>query len=96
MENCHPKPSAPLRYNHHYSVQHFPPDIVAHFSLTDRMQPFTRCSDCNTPLAAVAKADIVHRLEPLTKAHYQRFARCPACDKLFWGGSHVADMRARL
>ena len=71
-------------------------DIVAHFSLTDRMQPFTRCSDCNTPLAAVAKADIVHRLEPLTKAHYHRFARCPACDKLFWGGSHVADMRGRL
>ena len=71
-------------------------DIVAHFGLADRMQPFTRCSDCNTPLDTVAKTDIVHRLEPLTRAHYTHFARCPVCDKLFWGGSHVADVQRRL
>lgn len=69
-------------------------DIATHFGLAARMAPLTRCSDCNTRLAAVAKCDIVHRLEPLTRRYYERFALCPACDKLFWSGSHARDVRA--
>lgn len=71
-------------------------DIVAHYALAGQMQPFSRCSDCNTPLESVPKARIQHRLEPLTRAYFSRFARCPGCDKLYWGGSHVADVRRRL
>lgn len=71
-------------------------DIAIHFLLGARMAPFSRCSDCNTPLAAVDKTDIVHRLAPLTRRYYERFALCPACDKLFWSGSHTRDVRAWL
>ena len=71
-------------------------DIAAHFELGPRMAPFTRCSDCNTPLEAVDKAEIVHRLAPLTRLYYTRFVRCPACDKLYWSGSHACEVRAWL
>lgn len=71
-------------------------DIAAHFGLAARMAPLSRCSDCNTRLAAVAKRDVAYRLEPLTRRYYARFALCPACDKLFWSGSHARDVRARL
>ena len=48
--------------------------------------PFSRCLLCNTPLqeVAVAAAD-----KPA--ARY-----CPRCDKLYWQGSHVRRMQARL
>ena len=71
-------------------------DIAAHFELGPRMAPFSRCSDCNTPLEAVDKAEIVHRLAPLTRRYYTCFARCPACDKLYWSGSHAREVRGWL
>lgn len=71
-------------------------DVFVHFRLNDDTRPFSRCSRCNTPLEPVAKADIVDRLEPGTRRHYQRFARCPGCDRLFWRGSHYTAMRARI
>ncbi len=71
-------------------------DITVHFKLGSRMAPFTRCSDCNTLLVPVDKARIVHRLAPLTRRYYTRFARCPACDKLYWSGSHARDVRGWL
>lgn len=47
-----------------------------------------RCPECNTPLEAVDKQEIIHRLEPKTKKYFQEFQRCPNCDKIFWRGSH--------
>lgn len=71
-------------------------DVVAHFALAAHVAPFARCSDCNTRLAAVAKADIAHRLAPLTQRYYHRFGYCPNCDKLFWAGGHVQRLRERM
>jgi uncharacterized protein with PIN domain len=51
---------------------------------------------CNTPLKEVAKKEIAHLLEPLTRKYYQEFSRCPACAQLYWPGSHVKKMLALL
>jgi len=56
-------------------------------------KPFTRCLECNSPLQAVDKQDILERLKPLTKKYYESFSICPRCDKIYWPGSHVAKMR---
>ena len=53
-----------------------------------RLAPFTRCLRCGGPLAAVRKADVLDRLEPLTRQHYDDFARCGSCGQVYWKGSH--------
>lgn len=57
--------------------------------------PFTRCMNCNTPLR---DADPSNRTRvpqgALSRASMVKY--CPRCDQLFWDGSHVERMRARL
>ncbi len=62
--------------------------VVERCDLAGSARPFTRCMDCNSPLQAVAKAAIQDGLEPLTRAHYDRFWQCSGCRKLYWRGSH--------
>jgi uncharacterized protein with PIN domain len=55
--------------------------------------PFRRCLRCNTLLQPVEKEAILHRLEPLTRLYYDEFHLCPACDQIYWRGSHYARMQ---
>lgn len=67
-------------------------EVVRRFKLSVQMRPFHRCLRCNTPLEPVRKADILHRLKPLTRQFYDEFYHCHTCDKLFWKGSHYEHM----
>jgi uncharacterized protein with PIN domain len=57
--------------------------------------PFTRCLKCNTPLVE-AGADQWQDVPESSRAAAHRLLYCPACEQLFWDGSHVARMRERL
>jgi uncharacterized protein with PIN domain/sulfur carrier protein ThiS len=66
---------------------------VAHrFSLEQYIRPFQRCLRCNTPLQSVSKAEILPRLEPLTRQYFDEFHICPNCGQIYWKGSHFARM----
>ncbi len=67
-------------------------EVARRFGLVDRWRPFGRCLRCNTPLVAVSREDVLHRLEPLTRIYYDEFRRCPGCDAVYWKGSHHARM----
>ena len=67
-------------------------EITRRFDLAERWQPFGRCLRCNTPLVAVTREAVLHRLQPLTRVHYDEFRRCPGCDAVYWKGSHHARM----
>lgn len=71
-------------------------DVLRRFDLRGAIAPFTRCMVCNGPVAPVAKADIMDRLEPLTARHYDTFSRCASCGRIYWQGSHWRKMRAFL
>lgn len=71
-------------------------EILDLLALTSEMQPFTRCLECNAPLQPVAKQDVLHRLEPLTRKYYEDFSRCPVCDRVYWPGSHKEKMEQLL
>jgi uncharacterized protein with PIN domain len=62
-------------------------DVLRRFA--PPLAPWTRCPACNGELAAVAKADVAGRLEPGTRREYDEFARCPACDRVYWHGAHT-------
>jgi uncharacterized protein len=71
-------------------------EVVRRFDLSELIAPFTRCLRCNAPLEAVAKADIIDKLEPLTKIYYDQFRRCPDCKQIYWAGSHFPKLQKRI
>jgi uncharacterized protein len=71
-------------------------EVVRRFNLLELIAPFTRCLRCNASLEAVAKADIIGKLEPLTKIYYDQFRRCPGCKQIYWSGSHFPKLQRRI
>lgn len=71
-------------------------EVIRRFDLLDSIAPFTRCIRCNAPLQKVSKAEIIERLEPLTKIYYEQFRRCTGCGQIYWPGSHFSKLQKRL
>ena len=71
-------------------------EVVRRFDLSELIAPFTRCLRCNAPLQQTAKADIINKLEPLTKIYYDQFRRCPGCNRIYWSGSHFLKLQKRI
>ena len=63
-------------------------DVLRRLDLGDRLAPFTCCLRCGGALAEVSKEAVVDQLEPLTRRHYDDFARCSRCGQVYWKGSH--------
>lgn len=71
-------------------------DVLRRLDLTDRLAPFTRCLRCGGELVPVPKAEVLDRLEPLTRAHVAEFRRCGRCAHLYWRGSHHPGLAAQV
>jgi uncharacterized protein with PIN domain len=71
-------------------------EVIRRFDLLGSIFPFTRCLRCNAPLRKVSKAEIIERLEPLTKIYYEEFRRCTGCGQIYWAGSHFSKLQKRL
>jgi uncharacterized protein with PIN domain len=71
-------------------------EVIRRFDLLELIAPFTRCLRCNALLEAAAKADVIDRLEPLTKIYYDQFRRCPDCKQIYWSGSHFPKLQKRI
>lgn len=71
-------------------------EVVRALQLEGLLAPFTRCRECNAPLEDVARAAVLDRLPAPVRAAYERFRRCPGCDRVYWEGSHFDRMQATL
>jgi uncharacterized protein with PIN domain len=71
-------------------------EVIRRFDLLRLIAPFTRCLRCNALLQEIPKADVIERLEPLTKIHYEQFRRCIGCGQIYWAGSHFPKLQRRL
>ncbi|KPK09260.1 MAG: hypothetical protein AMJ64_00780 [Betaproteobacteria bacterium SG8_39] len=71
-------------------------EIVRAFGLRARLQPFSRCRECNVPLEDVAKDAIAAQLPDKVRARYTRFRHCPGCGRLYWEGTHFERLRTVL
>ncbi|GAB4503274.1 MAG: Mut7-C RNAse domain-containing protein [Anaerolineales bacterium] len=67
-------------------------EVVERYELWRWVKPFQRCLRCNHPLEAVSKEAVLERLEPLTKRYFDEFRLCPACNQVYWKGSHYERM----
>jgi len=71
-------------------------EVVRRFDLSELIAPFRRCLRCNAPLEEAAKADVIDKLEPLTRIYYDQFRRCPDCKQIYWSGSHFPKLQNRI
>jgi uncharacterized protein len=67
-------------------------DVLGRFA--PPLAPWTRCTACNGPLDAVAKADVEDRLMRGTRRTQQEFARCRDCGRVYWPGAHSRRLKA--
>jgi uncharacterized protein with PIN domain len=71
-------------------------EVLRRFDLPRRAAPFTRCLECNELLQVVPKHRVEHLLPERTRHAFERFARCPACARVYWEGSHYSRLSAFL
>jgi uncharacterized protein with PIN domain len=71
-------------------------EVVRALQLEGLLAPFTRCRECNAPLEDAAKEAVIDRLPEKVRAFYDRFKRCPGCDRVYWEGTHFARMKGVL
>jgi uncharacterized protein len=71
-------------------------EVIRRFDLLGSIIPFTRCLLCNGPLRKISKAEVIERLEPLTKIYYEQFRHCTGCGQIYWPGSHFSKLEKRL
>ena len=57
--------------------------------------PFTRCLRDNATLVPADEEDVT-KLPATARRAEGPVMRCPECDRIYWPGSHVRRMRARL
>jgi uncharacterized protein with PIN domain len=69
-------------------------EVLQRFRLTNQVQPFTRCMECNHLLEGVAKESAIDQLPPKTKLYFEEFFQCTGCQKVYWKGSHYEKMLA--
>lgn len=63
-------------------------EVLKRFNLYRDAQPFSRCARCNGLLLLIDKSEIIDKLEPLTRQHYDEFKICEHCGQIYWPGSH--------
>lgn len=71
-------------------------DIVTDLALPPPRELFTRCLLCNAGLQLLPPHEAQPLLPPGVRDIPGPVRQCPACTRLYWGGSHVRRMRAAL
>jgi uncharacterized protein with PIN domain len=69
-------------------------EVIRRFDLVDCIDPLSRCVACNGTVVSVSKEEIASHLLPKTKQYFHEFTRCKGCEKIYWKGSHTADLGA--
>ena len=67
-------------------------EVLDRYGISPGPTPFQRCLRCNSLLRPVSKSEIFDRLEPLTRQYFDEFRLCPACNQIYWKGSHYERM----
>ena len=71
-------------------------EVLLRFGLAGRVRPFARCNLCNGELRPVPKQEVLARIPPRTRAWLDAYLLCGVCGQLYWAGTHVERLRARI
>jgi uncharacterized protein len=62
--------------------------VLVRFGIDPRRRAFTRCLNCNQPLAIVTREAVSRRVPPFVYASAAGFAQCDRCGKIYWRATH--------
>ena len=65
-------------------------ELFTTLDLRKDIEPFTRCSLCNTPLVNALREEVKGRIPEYVYATQGVFARCPSCGRVYWEGTHIS------
>jgi uncharacterized protein len=71
-------------------------EVIRRFDLAPSVRALSRCLTCNGVLRVVEKSAVAHRVPQHSRHVYERFYECDCCAQVYWEGSHVVRMRARV
>jgi uncharacterized protein with PIN domain len=71
-------------------------EVLRRFALAPELAPFTRCIECNGALRDATAEEIVDRVPDRARHQFDRFRACPDCGRVYWEGSHHAQLAGIL
>jgi uncharacterized protein with PIN domain len=70
--------------------------VTRALKLAPKGRYFCRCIVCNTSLVPINKLEIAGLVPYYTYKHFDNFSVCPACRRVYWAGSHHANMKKKI
>jgi hypothetical protein len=70
--------------------------VLDRFKLRDKINPNSRCLECNSQLKILPKSRAKNLVPPFVYEQAEAFALCPGCGRIFWKGTHFIDMEKKL
>jgi len=62
----------------------------------DATRPFSRCICCNEPLDSLSRESVRERVPDYVYKTQQEYSGCAPCSRIFWRGTHWANMQRDL
>ena len=70
--------------------------VLGALDLKSDFRPFTLCLECNEPLAAKTRKEVENRVPPYVFKTQTQYMECPACQRIYWRGTHWEAMIKKL
>jgi uncharacterized protein with PIN domain len=70
--------------------------VVDRFKLSKVINPFSRCIICNGVLVSTTKEQVRNKVPFYIFQTKEKFAYCHKCQKIYWEGTHLKDMKKRV
>ena len=68
-------------------------EVLARFDAARQVRLFSRCMDCNGPLARVSRRVVLDAVPAAVAETCSEFSRCCGCAKVYWRGTHWETMK---
>lgn len=70
--------------------------VIETLELDCRFKPFSLCLECNQELVERGKEEVKELVPPYVFKTQDQFMQCPACQRIYWRGTHWRAMTRRL
>ncbi len=87
------------RFSYYLSEKKLPDQlrkVINHFQLTAEISIFSRCVRCNEKIKPIKKEIIKDKIPAYVFQTTKEFFYCCYCEKIYWPGSHVEQVKKFL
>jgi uncharacterized protein len=70
--------------------------VISELRLWDKIQPFTRCLECNAMLNEMDRSEAADLVPERVYEIQDQYMACPSCRRIYWRGTHWKAMNNKL